>query len=1449
MNTFPFENSKDIKIGDKETIFVNKEENEKNKSNDKRKLEAKPIDIHVDLTSLQKELDNPRYSADTFTDFKNAINKVKDTLNKLVNVNCPRSSLKADISKLHSFKFNDGDYDSSLNSEISSDLLVLIRFWKSDDDWPESKENIYIKPKIIETQSAGSACNGNQPKVGIIIIGNKFMNSVYNKIKNKSEYLKYLFLHEFTHLLGFIDEYISPSSNSNIRFIRKTKPFITHSKVIEHAKEYFGCPTLSKLELEEGENFEGLQNSHWESRLLLGEYMTSEPYFGDQVISEFTLRLLDSLGYYTTNDYTGGLMKFGKGKGCEFIEKDCFDEKNYFAPSSKYEFCDLTGQQFYNRQSCSSGRQSRTYCLYQDEQNIDDYSREDMYAYGRRKEAEYCATSETPTLDRDRIDENDYVGNCRYENDIGYGKKTYKDYTSKNFDESVGEIMGENSFCAISSLIRNGDAANFYKDKIRATCYPMHCSTQSLTIKINKQYVVCPREGGLVEVNNYSGYLYCPKYDIICSGSVLCNNMFDCVEKGSEPKKDLGWIKPSDAINEKFSFIFGEAENKNLNNFPISVGYELSEDNDTACPLNCKQCFEYRRCFNCTTEFYKGKLEDNLKGPIECISDKPDTIFYHYLHKNYNLNGIILDIYFDCMEGCGSCDDKDTCKACFSNFTFVNKVCKETIPGCGIYDKINGVDYNSPGNLDNTYYTECEKCKEDMGYFCIKLDDGEDDKKHCYPIGKDIADQRYFQDGKCYQKCDAKYPHCEICTKDICLNCTKRYHFPNDDHSVCKLDRGNITENKCIFTIDYNTLANKPLEEVNIEDMVDDYLMNYPSYIQNVTHYVNEEKNYTITFFIEASCTKELLKEEYFGINDAALTAKIRTSLMSHFQINDPTERTVSVFIAYGDKNYYYRLFSLETKEVILAELPQYKDLKINIENNFAKIIRKKLGYIVVDLIKGEELDIFSEDKGALKEFCKNVTLLGIDIPLNKRKNYLYVHKFKNAYLCRSEICNPTNIKLKETTSECVCPQIYTKHYNDPYEEFTFYSESNKDKRSAAKDAFSIFNCVEETFDSKHFKSNFGFFISLICIILQIILFLLFILVGKPINFASKTTSSPPKKVYLRVNADWIKTQGANLNNHDEEKDIQSKDEIEDEFVIEEFNYNIDKHESSSYSVDTDLAKKQEEVNKLKEKPDGKGKNTLTLLPDKSDDESGKDDDLEPIEKEKRLEQKGFLRIYWIVLSLKQHIINYFSCIKCLKITESFVPVYIMGIRSLLMIVLVFFVNAICLTQNYFDKKFEYFNKKYNMIPAQKEIKISVGERLNYGFGHTVVNSLIAMAIYFVVQLIFGLLVFSVRKEITELFVSKDVLKINSLAKTMKAKYIIFFVINILFMIAFFMFLANFNGVYAGSGTDFGAGGFLSLLWIEIIPFIWSLIIALVRYLGISKQNKTLYDISQIFMF
>jgi hypothetical protein len=66
----------------------------------------------------------------------------------------------------------------------------------------------------------------------------------------------------------------------------------------------------------------------------------------------------------------------------------------------------------------------------------------------------------------------------------------------------------------------------------------MHCSDRSLTIQINNDFIVCPRAGGKINALNYNGYLSCPDYNLICSGSVLCNDMFDCVEKRSLLKDD-----------------------------------------------------------------------------------------------------------------------------------------------------------------------------------------------------------------------------------------------------------------------------------------------------------------------------------------------------------------------------------------------------------------------------------------------------------------------------------------------------------------------------------------------------------------------------------------------------------------------------------------------------------------------------------------------------------------------------------------------------------------------------------------------------------------------------------------------------------------------------------------------------------------------------------------------
>ena len=72
---------------------------------------------------------------------------------------------------------------------------------------------------------------------------------------------------------------------------------------------------------------------------------------------DFTLALLEDSGWYLANYYTGGLMRFGKNRGCKFLNKDCYNFERKEYRCEFFHFID--GFQ----PSCSSGRQSRTYFI------------------------------------------------------------------------------------------------------------------------------------------------------------------------------------------------------------------------------------------------------------------------------------------------------------------------------------------------------------------------------------------------------------------------------------------------------------------------------------------------------------------------------------------------------------------------------------------------------------------------------------------------------------------------------------------------------------------------------------------------------------------------------------------------------------------------------------------------------------------------------------------------------------------------------------------------------------------------------------------------------------------------------------------------------------------------------------------------------------------------------
>jgi hypothetical protein len=170
--------------------------------------------------------------------------------------------------------------------------------------------------------------------------------------------------------------------------------YIGSKRVLEVGKKYFNCSTCNAIELDNlGGN--GTMISHWKSKILLGDYMNGNIYTEEQVISEFTLALLEDSGYYKANYYTGGLMQYGRNKGCSFLYSKCLGI-NGTNPSFENEFFDILTSDNYMDPSCSSGRQSRTYHILWNYKFIPLQYR---YFYnsniGGYPAAEYCPVSES----------------------------------------------------------------------------------------------------------------------------------------------------------------------------------------------------------------------------------------------------------------------------------------------------------------------------------------------------------------------------------------------------------------------------------------------------------------------------------------------------------------------------------------------------------------------------------------------------------------------------------------------------------------------------------------------------------------------------------------------------------------------------------------------------------------------------------------------------------------------------------------------------------------------------------------------------------------------------------------------------------------------------------------------------------------------------------------------
>jgi hypothetical protein len=469
-------------------------------SNKKRFLQKEtwsPLRIYIDYSTLESQSDLADQTF--FENIKIVLDKVSYTYTNLLNVKAAPSNLK--ITECYT------SYpliiSETVKNGVPADLVIFP----------------YIESSFLEssTEAAATFCITdsvtNRPLAGFIAFNPKLSFSKINSLI----YIELLLLHEFNHILSFNNDlyssYIDNEGNkipsdkvyANFTVNGEDRTMIITPKVMAAARKYYDCDSLVGVELE-NQGGPGSAMTHWEQRIMAGDFMISQSY-GENTISSISLAFMEDSGWYKANYYTGGLFRFGKGRGCSFLNSKCVINGKTNFPNEYF----LNS----NEKVCFSGRSAKGISGVKNQEKIPkNYQYFSDPSLGGRLSADYCPIARETFVDN-------------------YFMATSCNYGISNLPSYFGEIIGPYSNCFISSLRPVNDTSLLdYKQSI---CYPVMCDSTSLSynVTVGSMKLKCPSGGGIIYAKGFDGYLYCPNYNLICTASAPCSDAIDCVEKRS----------------------------------------------------------------------------------------------------------------------------------------------------------------------------------------------------------------------------------------------------------------------------------------------------------------------------------------------------------------------------------------------------------------------------------------------------------------------------------------------------------------------------------------------------------------------------------------------------------------------------------------------------------------------------------------------------------------------------------------------------------------------------------------------------------------------------------------------------------------------------------------------------------------------------------------------------
>ena len=275
------------------------------------------IRIHVDFSQIENNLGI--FDKNDLIDLKEkVIPKTKQIFESLLKVKRIQNKLKLNNPECDNLKIP----EYYKHEGVDADVVVFVQI---DDTGNFLRNNI---------EAAATHClqhyETKRPIAGYI----QFKPELFVTNSTAVDYMVWLAVHEITHILAInmalYEDYINPLNlvplglnnvigNKHLGSGAKMS-YIKTEKVLEKAKDHFGCDQLEGVPLEYNGG-QGTAGAHWSKKYMNTDYMIGDSY-GENLISNITLALFEDSGWYKVNYELSNLFLWGKNAGCEFLNTD-----------------------------------------------------------------------------------------------------------------------------------------------------------------------------------------------------------------------------------------------------------------------------------------------------------------------------------------------------------------------------------------------------------------------------------------------------------------------------------------------------------------------------------------------------------------------------------------------------------------------------------------------------------------------------------------------------------------------------------------------------------------------------------------------------------------------------------------------------------------------------------------------------------------------------------------------------------------------------------------------------------------------------------------------------------------------------------------------------------------------------------------------------------------------